>query len=327
MKRRTFLRGAAAAAAASVAVPGISRAQAAWPTRPVRVIVPWGAGGGTDYHARTIASLLEAKLGTSFPALQRTGGSGVVGHTAIASADKDGYTIGAVTVEIAMMHWQGLTPLTVKDFAPIALLNRIPAGINVAANSQWQTLEQLVAHIRANPGRLKSSGTGQGGIWHLAIAGLLESLGIAPDAAPWIPSEGSAAGLQELVAGGVDIVPCPAAEAAALIDAGRVRCLGVMSPDRLPRFPTVPTVAEAVGSSWTCASFISLMGPAGMPQVAVDRLAAAVAEIMAGPEWAAAMEARGFGINHMGPAELGAFAAAQDESLGRVMRSLGIART
>lgn len=327
MNRRSFLGGAAASAAAVAALPGALRAQADWPRRPVQVIVPWGAGGGTDYHARTMASLLEARFGTAFPAMQRAGGSGVVGHTAIASAAPDGYTIGAVTVEIAMMHWQGLTPLTVKDFTPLGLLNRIPAGINVAANAPWQTLKDLVDHIRANPGRLKSSGTGQGGIWHLAIAGLLESLGIAPDAVPWIPSEGSAAGLQELVAGGVDIVPCPAAEAAALIDAGRVRCLATMSEARLPRFPAVPTVREAIGSDWTCASFITLMGPAGMPQPVVDRLGAAIGEIMAGPQWATAMEARGFGINHLGPTELGAFVVAQDEALGKVMRSLGIARS
>lgn len=326
MERRSFLRGVAAAGTAAALAPQQVFAQSNWPARPVQVIVPWGAGGGTDYHARTMAALLEQRFDASFPAIQRTGGSGVVGHSAIAAAPADGYTIGAVTVEIAMMHWQGLTDLTHADFSPISLLNKIPAGINVAADAPWETLEDLIAEIRDNPGSLNASGTGQGGIWHLAIAGLLQSLGIAPDAAPWIPSDGSASGLQELVAGGVDIVPCPAAEAATLIDAGRVRCLGIMDTERVSRFPDVPTVAEAVGSDWTCASFISFMGPAGTPAEVVETLDGAIGEIMAGPEWADAMAARGFGVNYASAEELAAFAAQQDEGLGTVMRALGIAQ-
>ena len=103
MKRRTLIKGALAATAAGVLSPAVVSAQGAWPNRPVQVIVPWGAGGGTDYHARTMAALLEQELRSPFTVVQRTGGSGVIGHSAIAEAAPDGYTIGAVTVEIGMM--------------------------------------------------------------------------------------------------------------------------------------------------------------------------------------------------------------------------------
>ena len=96
---------------------------AAYPERPITLIVPWGAGGGTDATGRMIGSLLEKELGQPVNVINRTGGSGVVGHSAIARAKPDGYTIGVATVEIGMMHWAGLTELTGKDYTPIALYN------------------------------------------------------------------------------------------------------------------------------------------------------------------------------------------------------------
>src|SRR5437763_277928 len=112
LKRRTFLGASAATAALTGLGVRPSRAQAAWPTRPVTLIVPWGAGGGTDQTARIIGSLLERDLGQPVNVVNRIGGSGVVGHSAIAAAAPDGYTIGLITVEIGMMHWQGLTELS-----------------------------------------------------------------------------------------------------------------------------------------------------------------------------------------------------------------------
>ena len=104
-----------------------------------------------------------------------------------------------------------------------------PAGLQVRADSPYKTANELVAAIKANPGKFKASGTGQGGIWHLAIAGMLKSLNVDPAAAPWVPSNGAAPGLQDLVAGGVEVVPCSLPEARSLIDAGKVRSLAVMS--------------------------------------------------------------------------------------------------
>src|SRR6478672_5702105 len=192
-------------AALALATAGLAHAQ--YPQRPVQLIVPWGAGGGTDATARIIASLLERELKQPFNVVNRTGGNGVVGHSAIATAAPDGYTIGLATVEIAMMHWQGLTELKYSSYTPIALVNLDPAGFQVRADSPYKNMNDVLAAIKANPpGKFKASGTGQGGIWHLAIAGMLKDLHVDPAAAPWVPSNGAAPGLQDLVAGGVEVV-------------------------------------------------------------------------------------------------------------------------
>ena len=146
-----------------------------------------------------------------------------------------------------MMHWQGLTELTSENYTPLALVNEDPAAVTVRADAEWADLGALIEEIKANPGKLKASGTGQGGIWHLAIAGLLSELGLDPAAVPWVPSEGAAPGLQDLVAGGVDIVPASIPEARSLLDAGRVKSLAVMSSERNAAFPDVPTTQETVG--------------------------------------------------------------------------------
>src|SRR5512135_2381669 len=130
LNRRALLAGAAAVA--TLARPAFAQS---WPTRPITLIVPWAAGGGTDATGRIVGSLLEKELGQPVNVVNRTGGSGVVGHAAIASAAPDGYTIGMLTVEIGMMHWQGLTQLNGTSYTPIGLVNFDPAGLSVAADS------------------------------------------------------------------------------------------------------------------------------------------------------------------------------------------------
>src|SRR5207249_8890933 len=120
-----------------------SSAFAQYPQRPIQLIVPWAAGGGTDATARIIGTLLEKELGQPVNVVNRTGGSGVVGHSAIAQAAPDGYTIGLITVEIGMMHWQGLTDLTGASYTPIGLVNADPAGVEVAADSPYKTVNDL----------------------------------------------------------------------------------------------------------------------------------------------------------------------------------------
>src|SRR5947208_9655315 len=133
-------------------------AHAQYPQRPVQLIVPWGAGGGTDATARIIATLLEKELKQPFNVVNRTGGSGVVGHDAIAKSTADGYTIGLITVEITMMHHVGLTPLTYKDYTPIGLVNADAAAINVRSDSPYKSVNDLLAAINANPGKMKAAG-------------------------------------------------------------------------------------------------------------------------------------------------------------------------
>ena len=317
-----FIRKALAVSAVALCA---ATAFAQYPNRPITLIVPWGAGGGTDYHARTIGSMLEKELKQPVTVVNRTGGSGVVGHSAIAEAAPDGYTIGTVTVEINMMHWMGLTKLTQADYAPVGLLNFVPAGVEVAADSKYKTLKDVLDDARANPGKLKASGTGQGGIWHLALAGMLMKAGMKADQIPWIPSDGAASGLKELVAGSIQVSTVAPAEASTLIKSGKVRLLAAMTPQRIPAFPDAPTLKEQ-GLDWELQSFISLMGPKGMPKEAVATLEAAMKKIQASPEWKAAMDARGFGLNSMSAADLGKFAAKSNQDLGTVMKAIGIAK-
>jgi tripartite-type tricarboxylate transporter receptor subunit TctC len=323
--RRAFAASTAAvAAAAGLGLkPGFAQA---YPARPVTVIVPWGAGGGTDATARIIGSLLEKELGQPITVVNRTGGSGVVGHAAIASAPPDGYTIGLATVEISMMHWQGLTELSGASYTPIGLVNADPAGIQVRADAPYKTVQDLLAAVKANPGKFKASGTGQGGIWHLALAGLLRDQKIDPAAVPWVPSNGAAPGLQDMVAGGIEIAPVSLPEARSLIDAGKVKSLAVMNDKPAALYPQVPTLKAAIGSDWTMAAWRGIVAPKGIPNDVRDKLAGAVRKVAASKEYTDFMASRGFGVIYAGPEDFGKFMAKSDAELGATMKAVGIAK-
>lgn len=321
MRRRGFL-----AAGAAMLALWAGTAAAAWPERPITIVVPWAAGGGTDATARILASLMERELGVPVNVVNRTGGSGVVGHAAIAQAEPDGYTLGIVTVEIGMMHWAGLTDLDWRAYTPLALYNEDPAGVQVRADAPWTTVRELLDDVRAKPpGTYKASGTGQGGIWHLALAGMLDAAGIEPDRATWVPSQGAAPGLQDLVAGGVDIVTCSVPEAKALIDAGRVKSLAVMADARNPAFPDVPTLKEQ-GIDWSIGAWRGVAGPQGLPREVVDRLVPVLKKIHESAEFREFMAQRGFGVVWKGPEEFASFMAERDAALGAIMKKLGLAK-
>jgi len=320
MKR--WLRAFAALAVAFIAGSSF----AAYPERPITLIVPWGAGGGTDATARIIGSLLEKELGQPVNVVNRTGGSGVVGHQAIAAAAPDGYTIGLITVEISMMHWQGLTDLSGVSYTAIGLVNSDPAGLQVRADAPYKNVNDLVAAIKANPGKYKASGTGQGGIWHLAIAGMLKDLKVDPAAAPWVPSNGAAPGLQDLVAGGVEVVPCSLPEARSLIDAGKVKSLAIMAEQPAALYPNVPTLKAATGSDWKLGAWRGIAAPKGLAPEARDKLVAAIGKIAAGKEYTDFMNGRGFGVTYLGPDDFAKFMARADADLGATMKAVGIAK-
>jgi tripartite-type tricarboxylate transporter receptor subunit TctC len=315
---------ARACVAAALFVSAI--AHAAYPERPITLIVPWGAGGGTDATARIIGTLLEKELGQPVNVVNRTGGSGVVGHSAIAQAAADGYTIGMITVEIGMMHWQGLTELNGTSYTPIGLVNADPAGVQVPADAPYKTVDDLVAAIKANPGKLKASGTGQGGIWHLAIAGMLRDMKVDPASVPWVPSNGAAPGLQDMVAGGVQIAPVSLPEARSLIDAGKVKSLVVMADKRAALYPNVPTLKEATGSSWTMAAWRGIAAPKNIPAEARDKLVAAIGKIVASKDYTDFMAKQGYGVIYAPPEEFAKFMAKSDADLGATMKAVGIVK-
>jgi tripartite-type tricarboxylate transporter receptor subunit TctC len=302
---------------------GLGSASAKYPERPIQLICPWGAGGGTDACSRIIATLLKKELGVPVNVVNRTGGGGAVGHTAMATAKPDGYTIGMPTVEIAMMHWMGLTKITYADMEPIALVNADPSGINVRTDAPFKDYEGLVAEIKKNPGKLRDSGTGQGGIWHLAMAGWLKSLGLKPTDIKWIPSKGAAPALQDLMAGGIDMSTCSLPEAATLIEAGKVKTLAIMSDKRDPKYPDVPTLKE-LGSDWTCSAWRGIAAPKGTPKEIIAVLEDAVAKVHKSEDFLKFMKNRGYGVRWMGSAEFAGFLAKADKDNGEVMKAAGL---
>lgn len=318
---KAFVTGLVAAAA-MLAAAGAQ----AYPDRPITMIVPWGAGGGTDATARIIASLMEKELKQPVNVVNRTGGSGVVGHAAIAQAPADGYTIGMITVEIAMMHWQGLTELTPSSYTPIALVNADPAGVQVPADAPYKSVKELLAAVKASPGKFKASGTGQGGIWHLALAGLLRDQGIDPASVAWVPSNGAAPGLQDMIAGGVQIAPVSLPEARALIEAGKVKSLAIMDPKPSALFPKVPTLKSEIGSAWTMAAWRGIAAPKGLPKDVADKLTAVVKKVYDSKDYQDFMAQRGFGIIWAGPEDYAKFMAKSDSDMGTIMKAVGIAK-
>lgn len=297
-----------------------------YPARPITMIVPWGAGGGTDAVARIIAQLLEKELGKPVNVVNRTGGSGVVGHQAIAGAPPDGYTIGILTAEIGMMRHQGLTDLTGASFTPLGLVNYDATAIQVRADSPYRTLGDLMEAIRANPGKLKASGTAQGGIWHVSLYGLLEEQKISPTSVPWVPSVSSAAGLLDLVAGGVDLVPASHPEARSLIDAGRVRSLAVLDDERSALYPDVPLGREEIGTTWKMGVWRGIGAPRNLPADVEARLQTAVANAYESSEYQEFMKTRGFGMRWAGPEEFARFMESADEQMGTIMKAVGLSQ-
>ncbi|SRR6056297_2077795 len=317
-----------AMAAIAAGIGGAAQAQSCdWqPDRTVTYIVPWGAGGGTDANSRMLASMLEQKWDVPFNVVNRTGGNGVTGHSAISRADPDGYTVGAVTVEINTMHWVGLTEMTMEDITPIALVDIVPSSVLVGKDSPFDSLEALLDHARENPGDLTGSGTSLGGIWHLALAGMLNAEGLAPDAIRWIPSQGAAPAMQELLAGGVDVATPALSEGKALIEAGELRALAYMHDSPMAALPDVPLTANVLDSGWTLAAYITISGPDDLPEEITCSYEKAVAEIVATDEWAEFKASRGAEVVSMPSDELVAYMEASDEALGETIKAVGLAK-
>ena len=322
--RRKVLGGLAAAGAAG-AFPMPALAQGKYPARPVTVVCPWGAGGGTDATARIIAQLLEKDLGQPFNVVNRTGGSGVVGHSAIATAPADGYTIGMITVEITMMHHQGLTDLKSTSYTPLGLLNIDPPGVQVNGASPYKNIKELADAIKAAPaGKFKASGTGQGGIWHLALVGWLQAMGLKPDHVAWVPSNGAAPAMQDLAAGGIDLVTCSVPEGKAMIDAGKARSLAIMAPERNPLFKDIPTLNETLGINYSVGAWRGIAAPKGLPADIANGLTAALKKAYDSKEYQEFMAARGFGVKWADAGGFASFMADGDKAMASAMTAAGL---
>lgn len=298
-------------------------AVADWPDRPVTLIVPYGAGGGTDATGRIIANMLEEEYGKPFNVVNRTGGGGVVGHTAIANSKPDGYTLGLATSSLTTFEWFGSSKITYRDFTPIAMYNVDPTTILVKSDSPFGSIADVLAAIKANPGK-HSMATPVGAGHHLSFSALLDASGIDPNSIKVVPVKGGAMILQELAAGGVDIGPSTLPEAKSLMDAGKLRPLVVLAPERSDSNPDVPTVNEATGLDVVGGTWRSVVGPKGMPDAVVEKLASSMEKIYADPDFKSQMAKLGYGLRYAKGKEFTDFMATMHASNGVLLKKLGL---
>jgi tripartite-type tricarboxylate transporter receptor subunit TctC len=266
--RRSACLGLSVALLTSAA--GKARA-AEWPVRPVKVIVPYSAGGNTDMMARLASHYLSEKIGQSFVVENRPGASGAIGTTAVARAAPDGYTLffGASTqiVNLPMMEKVPYDP--VKDLVPISIFGAGPYLLGVKASLPVKTLHEFIAYVKANPGRLNYANPGIGGNVHLNSALFVSRAGIDMVAVPYKSGAPAMAGL---VAGEIEMYFGNASELVSYANSDRIKILAVSTLQRLSQLPNVPTVAEDFpgfdSSSWN-----GFFAPAGTPQPIIDRVA------------------------------------------------------
>jgi tripartite-type tricarboxylate transporter receptor subunit TctC len=310
-----------AVSAGLLAAAGVASAQK-YPSRPITVIVPYPAGGGADIGARTWAGLLEKELGVSVNVVNRGGGAGVPGHTAIATAKPDGYTIGVVTNDISLYKPQGLAELTYADMRMLGRAARLASGITVIEGSPYKSVKELAEAIKAKPGQLKATGAAPGVNWHIAFLGLMLDLGVAPDSVVWVPTQGGTAGHLDVAAGNSTFSTASLAEATALVASGKLRSIAVMSEERLKGFPDVPTLKETIGSKWTYSVTHGVAGPKGLPDDIAKRLGDALAKVIQSDEFRAAMATRSIEVAWQPAEEFRKTMAADLESTTKILQQI-----
>ena len=257
ISRRTVLAGLTASA-----LPSAVFAQGnGYPNRPIELIVPAGAGGGTDVLARAYAEAARKHLPQPITVINRPGASGMIGHGEMINAKPDGYKLAIVFAEIVIVPHLGLTKLSYEDFTPIARLNADPAAITVRADAPWNTIEEFLTASRAKPGELKMGNSGPGSIWHLAHAALEDKVGVKYIP---IPFSGAAPAVLALLGGHVDAVAVSPGEVAAHVSSGKLKTLAVMADRRLKGFDNVPTLKER-GIDLSIGTWRGLAAPKATP--------------------------------------------------------------
>jgi tripartite-type tricarboxylate transporter receptor subunit TctC len=283
MADRPTRRAVLAGIAATPLLSGASRAEAAYPNRPVRIVVPFAPGGGADIVSRLLQSHLQQSLGQPFVVENRAGAAGRIGTALVAKADADGHTL-LTTTESSMViapHTGavlGYDPL--KDFAPVTLLTRNTVVLVVHPSVPAKTLKEYMALAKAQPGKLFYGSSGVGGPNHLAgeIFNRMTGLNIVH-----VPFPGTGAALPAVVGNQVGAMWGFTAGLIPFIRDGKLRALAVSSRQRSPALPDVPTVAEAGVPGYEATSWIGMLAPAATPASAIDRLWHAVNDAMKQP--------------------------------------------
>jgi len=292
---------------------------AAYPDKSVTIVCPWGAGGGTDRVARFLAAELEKEYGKPFTVVNKTGGGGAVGHGAGAYAKPDGYTLTLVTLEIANMHWMGLTELTYEDFDYVIQVNQDPSCVIVKADAPWHSITELLVDIAMHSGKYMFSGSSAGSIWDLSRIGLFDKVGVPMDYVKWIPTTGAAPSIVELLGGHIDVITCSAPEAAAQLDSGQLRALAIMADERNPKYPDVPTLKE-LGIDWSSGTWRGIAVPKGTPKEVINSLYGKLSKITNSEKYKDFMSKNGFGIKIGNSEEFSNFVEEQNTTWKKILK-------
>ncbi|MBL8347740.1 MAG: tripartite tricarboxylate transporter substrate binding protein [Rubrivivax sp.] len=315
--RRAALRLGAGVAVACALPPALS--QARFPERPISLLVPFGAGGIADLTARAVAEHMGKSLGQPVVVENKPSAGSIVASQAVATAKPDGHTLllmsngNAVSVGL----FKKLPYDTARAFAPISTLGYFDIGLFVASNSRFATLRDLLAHARANPGKLNVGTIAPGSTQHLS-AKLFET--VAGVDMLVVPYKGSPAVLTALRSGELDVAFEIVGPMVPQVSAGVVRALAVSSDRRNPALPEVPTVQEAGLAGYNVASWNALAAPAGTPPEVVERLGRAVREAVASPEVREKLGKLGMRLAGSTPAELQALLTGEIQRWGEVIR-------
>lgn len=302
---------------------GAAQAEDKWPERPVTMIVVAGAGGGSDYTFRLLARGLEEATDGTFSVVNQAQGGGIVGYTTYTTASPDGYTLGQLS-PFAQFKPLGQADFTAKSFTPIAMINADPAAIHVAANAELTSLGDVIDKLKQDPSSLKISCGGTcNASWDIPFVSLLLAEGVDVAKLNLIPASGSAAALQEMAAGGIDVVLCSIPETDALTQAGLVKTVAVMSEERLEKYPDVATARELTGKDVTGGTWRGLAGPAGMDPDLVKTIEADAKKAYDSFGYQAGMSDRGFGAVWLGSEEFAAFLDKHVDQTNEVLEALG----
>jgi tripartite-type tricarboxylate transporter receptor subunit TctC len=322
-EERMITRRHGLAAAAATALAGPVRAADPWPTRPIRLIVPFAPGGFTDIAARLVAVQLTPRLGQTVVVENRAGAAGIIGTEAAARSEPDGYTLvmgGVSTHAMNVTLYRRLPYDPQRDFAAVSGVANGPNILVVHPSLPARDLASLIAIVRERPGRITYGSAGAGTSTHLA--GELFR-GMAGVDVLHVPFRSTSLATTALLGGQLDMMFDTLASALPHVRDGKLRALAVTSPQRIGALPDMPTMAETL-PGFEVGVWAGLFAPAATPRAVVDRIAAAARDALTAPELVARFAELGVAPHPAGPDEYAAFMRAEIERWGAVIRRAGI---
>ncbi|WP_133013419.1 tripartite tricarboxylate transporter substrate binding protein [Marinomonas flavescens] len=291
----------------------VSAFSADYPTKNIRLIVPFGAGGGTDSVARAIANSAKDILGTSISVMNRTGGSGAVGMSYGAQQRGDGYTLTVVTREIASLPQMGLMQNDVNDFKLIRMINLDPAVVLVNKDSPFNNINDLITEAKAHPGEVKFASTAAPNFYLMALE---KNQGIKLNA---IPYNGSSEAIPSVLGGHTAVTMVTPGEAISQLRSGQLKALGVMSKKRISYIPNVPTLIEQ-GVNVTTGTWRGIAAPKSTPDKIIKTLGKAFDQAMASDNFKHFMTKGAMTIHNMNAVEFTQFVKDDTKSLSTLIQ-------